>query len=178
MQIGDDLSTYIIKVISKTYGEMTVTLDEEGLRLYDSRSWNICKNRNNYYLTCNLKKYERGTKFFHRQLLKVTDSQVLVDHINHDGLDNRKTNLRLCNKFENARNARRKAINETSKYKGVTNIKTTANGKPYMARIKAGNGTLYLGCFKTEIEAAKAYNEKALELHGEFAFLNDVIEEP
>jgi len=94
--------------------------------------------------------------------------EVLIDHINHNGLDNRKANLRLATRAQNSRN-RRPVGRGSSKYKGVTYRKSDG---VFIADIRAGRKRIYLGCFKSETEAAKAYDAGAKKYHGEFASLN------
>lgn len=93
-----------------------------------------------------------------------------VDHINGDGLDNRKSNLRICNGSQNRCN-KGKPKNNTSGYKGVT---WHTPNKKWVAQIAVNGKHSYIGSFKTKEEAAKAYNKKAKELHGEFARLNNL----
>lgn len=94
--------------------------------------------------------------------------KVSVDHINRNGLDNRKENLRIAQQFQNKTNGKHQ-INNTTGYRGVV----SRDGK-YEARVTFKGIRHYLGRFYSKEEAAKAYNKKALELHGEFASLNDV----
>ncbi len=99
-----------------------------------------------------------------------TASGLVVDHINHNGLDNRKENLRICTVAENCRNSRpSKRKNKLSKYKGVSFDKKR---KVYRVLIWHNKKQYFLGTFKNETEAAKAYDRKARELFGEFAYLN------
>lgn len=91
----------------------------------------------------------------------------LTDHINGDGLDNRRSNLRPATHAQNMRN-RRKNWNNTSGFKGVS---LTENGT-WRARITIDNRRVSLGCFADRIEAARAYDRAAQDLHGEFARLN------
>ena len=110
---------------------------------------------------------KRKAMLMHRFILNAP-RHLVVDHKNHNGLDNRKQNLRLCTRAENNRN-RRTFRKGTSKYKGVSWDKKR---KLFLAAIRC-NGKYYnLGRFKSEIEAAKAYDKKARELFGEFACLN------
>jgi len=102
----------------------------------------------------------------HREVINVPDG-MLVDHIDHNGLNNRMTNLRPCKAFQNAANTPAKG--GTSKYKGVHWSKSN---KKWMARITFRRKEHNLGSFDSEIDAAKAYDKKAAELLGEFAYLN------
>ena len=103
----------------------------------------------------------------HRQITNAPDHRV-VDHIDHDGLNNRKRNLRLCTFAENCRNTRRTAPS-TSKYKGVHWNKRR---KKWAASIRFDNKTYHLGCFDSELAAALAYDQAAKKYHGAFASLN------
>ena len=112
-----------------------------------------------------------GMGAIHRLILNVRDS-TLVDHINHNTLDNRISNLRLCTRTTNAQNQIKKDIC-TSKYKGVNYRK---DRKYWRAYITVNKKTINLGIFKLEIEAANAYNVAAVKYFGEFACLNVINE--
>jgi hypothetical protein len=109
----------------------------------------------------------------HREIIKASNG-LIVDHINHNCLDNRKENLRLCSHAESMMNRRKPNKSLTSQFKGVSF--NTQMGK-WKARIKANKRDIHLGYFDDEVEAAKAYNKACIELHGEYACVN-VIEEP
>ncbi len=109
----------------------------------------------------------KKTVLMHKMLLPT---KLQVDHINMNKLDNRLLNLRPCTDGQNKLN-RAKYSNNTSGYKGVEYISKT--GK-YRARVRINGLYHHAGMFKTVVEAAKAYNEKAKTLHGEFVRLNDV----
>lgn len=91
-----------------------------------------------------------------------------VDHKNGNGLDNRKCNLRIATSSQNKANTKIRRDN-TSGFKGV--IWHKASNK-WMARV----ADKYLGLFRSKYEAAKAYNQKAKEMFGEFARLNEIPE--
>jgi hypothetical protein len=105
-----------------------------------------------------------GTKIrMHRLILDAKESQI-VDHKDHDGLNNRKNNLRLCEQSQNCMNKLYQS-NNTSGYRGVSFHK----GKnKYQATIMVKRKQIYLGSFDTAIEAFKVYQEKARELFGAF----------
>jgi hypothetical protein len=89
-----------------------------------------------------------------------------VDHIDGNTLNNQRSNLRIVNRFQNGMN-QGKHKNNTSGYKGVN-----SNGFNYMARIRVNGERIYIGTYSTVEEAGRAYDNKAKELHGEFAKLN------
>lgn len=94
-------------------------------------------------------------------------SGIEIDHINRNPLDCRKENLRICTRSQNLANRK----NWTGNYKGVSK-----QGNKWRAQIKVNKKATYLGLFKTEEEAALRYNEEAVKVHGDFAFLNVIKE--
>ena len=110
-----------------------------------------------------------GTKvlLMHRAIMNPPEGMV-IDHINNNSLNNRRHNLRICTQKQNARSAR-PSRRASSRFKGVYFHKKT--GK-WVATIGHNGQTIHLGSFATEIQAAKAYDRKARELFGEFAYLN------
>lgn len=124
------------------------------------RTWRIHRMRNVFYT-------RSGQIFMHRLVMNATSGQI-VDHINRNGLDNRRDNLRFTSHQGNKANGiRRKA---TSKYVGVS--RTTKIAKPFKAVVKHDGKPLHLGYFATEIEAAKAYDEFTKKKFGDLAILN------
>lgn len=105
----------------------------------------------------------------HRMILGVTDPKIFVDHQNHDGLDNRRANLRECDNSKNQMNRRKQAKPTTSIYKGVDWRKQS--GK-WRAQIKISGKQKHIGMYVCEVEAAKAYDKVALELFGIYAHPN------
>jgi hypothetical protein len=103
----------------------------------------------------------------HRLITDAPD-HLVVDHIDHNGLNNTKSNLRLCTVAQNTRNMLPNS-GSTSKYKGVCWNKSV---KKWSAAIKFNNKIYRLGYFTDEIAAAKAYDKQAAEFFGEFAYLN------
>lgn len=164
---------YNMKKIPLTQGKFALVDDEDYERL-NQHKWSASKHYNTYYAGRNTgKRPNRGHIYMHRQILGLTKGDgKITDHFNDNGLNNQKANLRIVTNSENAYRAKtRKAINKTSKYKGVCWHKVP---QKWVASIKYNGHLIYLGIFNTEIKAAKAYDVKAKELFGEFARFNFV----
>lgn len=112
---------------------------------------------------------EQKTIFMHRIILN-TPPKYQTDHINGNGLDNRKENLRVATHSQNKCNAG-KYQNNTSGFKGVSWRK---DRKRWLAYIRLGTQRIHIGYFKDKLKAASAYNKGATKCHGEFARLNQV----
>jgi hypothetical protein len=103
----------------------------------------------------------------HRVIMNAP-AGLVVDHIDHDGLNNTRNNLRLCTPRQNRYNLP-PLPNGTSKYKGVHWSKSR---RKWRVGIKCGPNAYHIGFFKSEIQAAKAYDKAAKEFFGEYAYLN------
>ena len=93
-----------------------------------------------------------------------------IDHIDNNPLNNKIENLRKVTMSQNIMNSRLNK-NSSSQYKGVSWDKST---NKWLAQIRINNKQIHLGRFKSETDAAIAYNEKAKELFGEYSYLNEV----
>ena len=103
----------------------------------------------------------------HREILN-TPLGAETDHLNGDGLDNRKSNLRAASKSQNAGNARaHRNSSRTSKFKGVTFERSTGR---WVARIRRQGRMMTVGRFDDENDAASAYADAARRVFGAFAF--------
>lgn len=91
-----------------------------------------------------------------------------IDHKNHNGLDNRKSNLRACTSGQNKQNLRPR-LGGSSQYKGVSWSKQKER---WRARIKMDGVEKHLGFHRDEVEAAVAYDRAAIQMFGEYAHLN------
>lgn len=116
----------------------------------------------NYYVTRNSTK---GASRMHILLIGKKEG-LIIDHIDGNGLNNQKSNLRHCTITQNAHN-RKNRRNSKSKYKGVSKY-----GKKWAARIMFNKKPIQIGTFEIEEDAALAYNKYAKKLFGEFAQLN------
>jgi hypothetical protein len=105
-------------------------------------------------------------EYMHRRITRAPKG-LTVDHINHNGLDNRETNLRLCTKADNVRYARR-----TIGAAGFRGVHLTGQSVPFKASIHACGKRRHLGTFSNAEEAARAYDAAAIEHFGDFAMLN------
>jgi hypothetical protein len=129
------------------------------------------------------KKWDDGYKWRRSQLMSrmIMDAKrgEVVDHINNDPLDNRRSNLRISTHQQNTWNRRKSRTYHgsppTSKFMGVTKSTTKKKGKEYnywRAQINHDGKIRYIGQFETEKEAAEAYDKEAQKLRGEYANLN------
>jgi hypothetical protein len=147
-----------------------VQVDECDLDLLANDVWYT--NQRDYVIRDAGPRHNRQRERLHRVIMaRVLGRELmrheLVDHINLNPLDNRRSNLRLCNNSQNQFNRDLPAHNTTG-YKGVYR-NSPGNLKPWQAAITINYRKRYLGSFMTAVEAALAYDRAALELAGEFA---------
>ena len=137
--------------------------DYEPLSKYD---WYLMKFKNTQYAV----RIENGFSIIHmhREIMQPPKGMV-VHHVNHDGKDNRKENLRIVTYKQNAVNNKPKAGNCTSKYKGGYWHKQR---RKWAVGLSHNRKKIYIGVFDDEVEAAKAYDTAAKKYHGEYAYLN------
>ena len=136
--------------------------DYEQLSLF---KWHVLRSNNTCYAVHTLK--DGRAILLHCQIMNPPKC-MQVDHINHNGLDNRRHNLRLCTISQNHQNGNSHK-DSISKYKGVS---WHSDAHKWYATIYANKQANYLGLFNKEIDAAVAYDNKAKEIFGDFALLN------
>jgi hypothetical protein len=133
--------------------------------------WHVIKPRGKKYVVRN--KQGGGTVYLHRQIL-AAEPHECIDHKDGNGLNNARSNLRLCTHGQNMCNRVRGSRGKrTSRFKGVWWAKDI---RRWRAQVIYKRKTHNLGCFTSEIEAATAYNVGARRIHGRFARLNKIPE--
>jgi len=152
-----------------THGVVTF-VDEEDLLELSNYRWQLTeKGRGKRYVMTHK---DGKVILMHRHIKRARDNEE-VDHINSNGLDNRKRNLRFVTRSQNMQNAKKRK-NCSSRYKGVDWDKRK---KKWRARIWVElRKDTHIGYFTSEIDAAKAYDEKAREFYRDYARLNFPVE--
>jgi hypothetical protein len=148
---------------------MAALIDDADVALIGERRWHArpAKSKTGVQIGWYVQRHDAGgTTYLHRVIMGAGPGQ-LVDHIDGDGLNNTRANLRICTRAQN--NANRVCAKGSSGYRGVH--PEPRNGRWY-ARIEVNGRPRSLGCFATPEEAARAYDAGALAAHGEFARLN------
>ena len=160
-----------MKYIPLTQGQFAI-VDDNMFDYLNQWKWYVHNKKHTNYAART--EYFNGKKtkiYMHREILRVQGVQEhnLTDHSNRNGLDNRLCNLRICTPKQNCMN--RRPTGDTSKYKGVY---YNSQKQKWVAQIcyKKKRVSTHIGSYMTEIEAAKAYDTKALEMFGEYANCN------
>ncbi len=167
--LGTIVGDSVMKKIPLTQGQFAI-VDDEDFEELNQHKWCLCRNGNNLYairFKPNPATRKQTCVYIHR-IIMGEPKGMSIDHINHNALDNRKVNLRICSNADNIRNQQHRS-DGSSKYRGVCWDKGCRKWK---AQIKFKGKTLWLGTFGNETDAARIYDEKANELYGEFANLN------
>lgn len=150
-------------VITRKTGEkFDILLDDEDFDRVKQYKWFFHDDRG--YIHGQIAK---GKNVYLHRFIMNPPKNMQIDHIDHNPLNNQKSNLRICTRSQNGAWAR---FNKNStNYRGVT--KTP---KGWRAEICKNKKKLHIGSFITPEEAALAYNKKALEFFGQFAKLNEI----
>lgn len=165
----DEVGDYIVLISSFRHGGFTVRFSAIDLPLFQSQIWSISKMgkfHDLFYLTC------KARGLFHRAALNV-QVDMIIDHINGNGLDNRIENIRPISRQHNMSKSKKRASPTSSRHRGVSRSSTY---RKWLSIIYFNGARKHLGYFVSENEAAKAYNDAALLYFGEYARLN-VIQE-
>jgi hypothetical protein len=166
------------EIIGRQYNSRVgILVDDEDYEKLSRYKWTVTDRGDVNYASRSATREERANGYpncvlMHRQILEIIwKPTILVDHRNTDGLDNRKENLRIATQSQNGANTK-KRTGCSSKYKGVY---WNLQQKKWTSGINYKGKRYYLGHFISEEEAATAYNKKAVELFGEFARINSMV---
>jgi len=151
------------KLVPLSKGKFAV-VDAADFEWLSQYKWHVKEHKHTSYAETQ----KNGKLIKMHRLITGAPAHLFVDHRDLNGLNNRRSNLRLCTRAENIHNQRPRK-GGTSRYKGVYWNKRS---RKFVAQISMNGKKTSIGYFHDEIEAAIAYDLKAMELFGEFAYLN------
>jgi hypothetical protein len=143
-------------------------VDDADYELVGGHKWSALRRRGGRYYYA-IRGINGRSVAMHRLIMDAPPA-LFVDHINGDGLDNRRANLRLCTNAQNLWNSKRSSSNKT----GFRGVCLDTQNRLYRAYINANGKRIYLGYYHLPEDAAIARDRACSELHGEFARLNVV----
>lgn len=152
-------------------GDTYALVDADNFNELNQLNWRLQQDNFTRYAITNVKNDGgKWTSVYMHQLILPLPKPLQVDHKNHNGLDNRRINLREATRSQNQANRKNPTTKrKLSKYRGVGKDK-----QRWRAEITVNGQRRYLGMFLTEQQAALAYNKAAKEFFGEFAWLNQI----
>jgi len=157
------------KEIQLTQGQIAI-VDDEDFDWLDQWKWKASKQRNNDWYAARRPRRgnrKKGHIFMHRLILNPSEG-MQTHHIDHNGLNNQRANLRIVTAAQNQYNQRPQK-KKSSHFKGVH---WASDRRKWRAQIMVNGRTYRLGQFLSECEAAKAYDNAALRYFGEYAYAN------
>jgi hypothetical protein len=150
--------------------EKDVLVDDDMWYELTDMAWSITKD--GYALTSRWGK-TLGSQSMHRFVFGADKNVDVIDHLNRNKLDNRRSNLRSATSAQNRQNTGAKSL---SGLKGVCFVEKKKPGsRQWQASITKDHKTIHIGTYASAEEAAVAYNAKALEFYGEHAFFNKIV---
>ncbi len=161
---------YAFRKIPLSKQKFAIVDPEDYDRLMQYR-WHAREGRHTFYAIHSLtngRNEKRRNAHMHHLVIEIPDGCV-CDHINHNGLDNRKANLRAVTLAQNMWNRGKIKRQARTRFKGVDWVKKQ---RCWRARITFDGKRITLGTFDNPVEAAKAYDQAAKKYHGQFAVLN------
>lgn len=159
-----------MKKLQLKYGYVTI-VDDEDYEFLMQWKWRVANfNKPNAIKYADRSVWVNGkcVKVLLHRLLMQPPKGLVVDHIDGDGLNNQRANLRICTIAENSCNKRSNRAS-SSKYLGVCFVRKYGM---WQSAIEKNGVSIHIGSFKSEMDAALAYDRRAIEIHGEFARLN------
>jgi len=151
------------------FGGEVVQVDDEDFEGLTTHKWSCLRGKGATYYACSCKRVNgyQKTVLMHRVIVNCPEG-MQVDHINGNGLDNQKHNLRICTDHQNKR-ARKQHFKSKSGYKGVSWDNWS---QKWRAQIRINDTNTHIGRYDTKEAAAHAYDNMARIHFGEFAHLN------
>lgn len=157
----------MIDISTKTYPNSFVMVDDDDFLRLNKWKWFPQKARATFYAVRNAKKPRTGLILMHREILKIATGQC-VDHIDHNGLNNTRGNLRTATRAQNAFNSRKKHTNTS----GFIGVRWSQACKKWGAHIKINGKSVSLGYGDNPEAMARIRDDAAIKSQGEFACLN------
>lgn len=161
-----------MKIIPLSQGKVAL-VDDEDFEYLNQWKWYAHKSGNRWYAVRN--GYRGSSKRVFIRMHRIIMNPCLtmeVDHIDHNGLNNQRRNLRIVTRYQNGQNSRSGMGRGLSKYKGVSwYVKTNK----WRVRTFVKGRYFHIGYFVSEVEAAKAYDVAALKYFGEYACTNEML---
>ena len=145
-------------------------IDAADIPIIEPYRWTAIQSSNTWYAKTRI---GGRTVYMHRLIVfgdHESETKMKVDHINRNGLDNRRLNLRPVTNSQNTMNSVGRVKRRRSAYKGVSFRPNSV--RPWRAQIEVGGKQLHLGYFTLEVLAALSYDAAAIQHFGPYARLN------
>lgn len=165
-----------MKIVTLASGYIAL-VDDDDFEWINKKKWRVKKPQDNRTVYSMASIYIGDSRcksvYMHREIMakhfgaKSLDGMT-IDHIDGNGLNNQKTNLRICTQSDNNKNSKARS-HCVSGFKGVTLLK---GKQKYIARIRVDGKDKFIGSYKDPVDAAIAYDRACKKLRGEFAVLN------
>ncbi len=150
-----------LPLASNKYPGMVALIDDEDWCLVEGLTWYVVKDHSTFYAHA----HTGNTKIKSMHQIVMGGNGEMIDHIDRNGLNNQKANLRFATNSANQANGKHRS--NKFGYRGVSQ-----HGNGYRAQIKVNKSAIYIGSFSTPEDAARAYDDALYRVHGEHATFN------